>query len=233
MAVRQMQDEPIEAASSPCSANEEMLGFAPVCDIREVAALVLAGGEGRRMGGGKPARLLAGRPLLCFALDAARRHGGPIALGVRQPNQIASFAGVEMITDSSGIAGPLAALSSGLQWARAKGCRYLLSMPCDAPFLPCDLVARLHARALRDDASIVLPSSLDRLHPACGMWRTDIAPALSIYAQSGRASLIGLAEGVGYVVEAWPPSAHDPFFNVNAPEDLIVAEQRLAQPHFE
>ncbi len=210
-----------------------MLGFAPVGDIGEVAALVLAGGEGRRMGGGKPARLLAGRPLLSFALDAARRHGGPIALGVRQLDQIAPFAGVETITDSPGMAGPLAALSAGLQWAHAKGRRFLLSMPCDAPFLPCDLVARLYARALRDDARVVLPSSLERLHPACGLWRTDIAPALSTYAQSGRASLIGLAEAVGYVVEAWPSGAPDPFFNVNAPKDLVVAERRLAQPHFE
>ncbi|MBT9445202.1 MAG: molybdenum cofactor guanylyltransferase [Hyphomonadaceae bacterium] len=224
--------EPIEVASSPCSASEELLGFTPMGDVSDVAVFVLAGGEGRRMGGGKPARLLAGRPLLSVALEAARRHGGPIAIGVRRLDQIAPQDGVEMIADTPEIAGPLAALSAGLQWARAKGRRYMLSVPCDAPFLPHDLASRLYARA-RPDARIVIPSSLGRLHLACGLWRTDIGPALSVYAQSGRASLTGLAEAVGYAVEAWPPGAPDPFFNVNTPDDLVVAEGRLAHPHFE
>ncbi len=228
-----MCDAMIAVASSPCNANEKTLGFTPTEGVGDVAAFVLAGGEGRRMGGGKPARRLAGRPLLSFALDAARRHGGPIAIGVRWQDQIAPQAGVETITDTPDIAGPLAALSAGLQWAHARGRRYMLSIPCDAPFLPRDLAARLYARARREDAGVVLPSSLERLHPACGLWRTDIGPALSAYAQTGRASLTGLAETVGYAVEAWSPGAPDPFFNLNTPDDLVVAEERLAQPHFE
>ena len=71
-----------------------------------IAAVVLAGGEGRRISGGKPHRRLGGRTLLERALERARALSPDVALAVREPGQ-AGGAEVEVLTDAPGIEGPL------------------------------------------------------------------------------------------------------------------------------
>jgi molybdopterin-guanine dinucleotide biosynthesis protein A len=65
------------------------------------------------------------------------------------------------------------------------------------------------------------------------MWRTSVIAQMPTYLSSGRRSLTGFAEHVGYTVEDWGSPARDPFFNINTADDLAHAEAWLAQPHFE
>jgi molybdopterin-guanine dinucleotide biosynthesis protein A len=65
------------------------------------------------------------------------------------------------------------------------------------------------------------------------MWRTSVIDQLPDYLSSGKRSLIGFAEHIGYAVEDWGAPARDPFFNINTLDDLSTAEKWLAQPHFE
>jgi molybdopterin-guanine dinucleotide biosynthesis protein A len=199
--------------------------------LPEIAALVLAGGEGRRMGGGKQARLLGSRRLLDYAIASATRHGGPVAISVRDPAQAPP--GVEFVIDSERAEGPLAGLVAGLAWAERSGASFLLTVPCDAPFLPGDLAVRLLDRLRQTEAMVALPLSAGRLHPSCGLWRIDALMHAAAYIATGRASLHGLAEFVGLAVEDWGAPERDPFFNVNTPEDLAIAKVWLAQPHLE
>jgi molybdopterin-guanine dinucleotide biosynthesis protein A len=195
--------------------------------------LVLAGGEGKRMGGEKPQRLLAGRPLLDFALDAARRSGRQIAIGVRSASQLALRNDAVLVLDEAEIPGPLASLAAGLKWAAANGAEQLQTFPCDAPFLPYDLSDRLDRRMALAAAPVALPASGGRLHPACALWSVSVLSSLSAYLATGRRSLMGLAEYAGFAIEDWGAPERDPFFNVNTQENLCTAERWLDQPHLE
>lgn len=222
--------ENLEVASSPCAAAEDDWGFASGLDL---VVLVLAGGEGKRMGGAKPERMLAGRRLIDHAINAARRYGEQVAIGLRAADQISAPDDLECVIDQPGIDGPLAGLAAGIAWAKRVRARCLLTIPCDAPFLPHDLARRLQTRLETSSAAVVLPASHGRWHPSSALWRVGVLDQLPHYLASKRRSLIGLAEHVGHAVEDWGAPECDPFFNVNTPEDLSTAESWLVQPHLE
>ena len=190
-----------------------------------VAVVILAGGEGRRIGGDKPIRRLGTQSLIERALAYAQRLSAVVALAVREPDQLAD-APVERILDMPGIAGPLAGLGSGLQFTAQLELPMLLTLPCDTPFLPADLLLRL-SDALSVDALASVPASGGQLHPACALWRVEALDRLHAYLETGRASLSGFAEQAGFVEIDWPADPFDPFFNINSAEDLARAEELL------
>jgi molybdopterin-guanine dinucleotide biosynthesis protein A len=140
---------------------------------------------------------------------------------------------MEFVIDSERAEGPLAGLVAGLAWAERSGASFLLTVPCDAPFLPGDLVVRLLDRLRQTGAIAALPMSAGRLHPSCGLWRIDALMDAAAYIATGRTSLRGFAELVGLAVEDWGAPERDPFFNVNTLEDLAIAKGWLGQPHLE
>ncbi|ODT63210.1 MAG: hypothetical protein ABS77_04650 [Phenylobacterium sp. SCN 69-14] len=185
--------------------------------------VLLAGGEGRRMGGAKPLRLLDGRPLLDHGLRIARAQGpGPLAVAVRTPGQVGGRSDVPLLLDPVDCVGPLAGLASALAFAEACGAGQVLTLPCDAPRLPLDLGARL-AGALAPGDQVAMAFSRGRLHPTCALWRVSTRAALDAYRASGGRSLKGLAQGAGVSVVDWGEPDPDPFVNLNTPEDLAAA----------
>jgi molybdopterin-guanine dinucleotide biosynthesis protein A len=167
--------------------------------------LILAGGEGRRIGGGKPLRMLGGVTLLDRALAIARRWSDDVTVADGR-------------TDAPGIEGPLGAVAAALDLGGD-----LLTIPCDMPFLPEDLPARLG----RTSEPAALAESGGRLHPVCALWRAPAANGLAAYVASGRRSLHGFAEAVGYAPVAWGTDRIDPFFNINDADDLARAAALL------
>ena len=170
--------------------------------------VILAGGAGRRIGGGKPQRLLAGETLLERALQRARTWSDEVLVAAREGGDIA---------DDPAIEGPLGGVAAAL---RPGG--DLLTIPCDMPFLPDDLPARLTS-----EAPVTVAASGGRLHPVCALWKTGAREALPAYLATGRRSLTGLAEKAGYQVVDWPIEPFDPFFNINDAADLARAEDLL------
>lgn len=197
-----------------------------------IVAAILAGGKGARMGGRKPERELRGRSLLKWVAACARAQTSLIAVVVRGKNPTA-VAGVRVLRDDPHLLGPIAGLKTALVWARREGATWLLTLPCDTPFAPSDLAARLRCAADGARAPASLASSGDLLHPACALWRTDLGESLDAYAESGRSSLTGLAEAVGYVAVDWPTLPLDPFFNINTLADLAESERIAAHAHLE
>lgn len=184
-------------------------------------AVVLAGGEGRRMGGGKPPRAWGGRPLLAQALDLARSYAPDVAVAVRDAGQAGWGAGIPLLFDPPDIGGPLAGLASALDFGRRHGAAWVQTLACDMPYLPVDLSDRL-ARALGAGVGAVLPVSDGRLHPVCGLWRVASRERLEAYLATGRSSLRGFAEHVGLREVAWEVAGPDPFINLNTLEDLAA-----------
>ncbi len=196
--------------------------------------LVLAGGLARRMGGGDKARLRIGgatilqRVLACIAPRCERviinANGDP-----------ARFAdtGLPVVADSvPDFAGPLAGILAGLDWAatHAQDCQWLLSVPGDCPFLPKDLVARLHKARIAAGTPLACARSGEWRHPVVGIWpvalREDLRRALI---DDGLRKIEIWTARHGVAIADWPAEPVDPFFNVNTPEDAARATDIVAQ----
>jgi molybdopterin-guanine dinucleotide biosynthesis protein A len=192
----------------------------------KAAVAVLAGGEGSRIGGGKPLIRLGGTTLVEQAFELANSWSNLAVVVLRSKDQIGSHQ-LPWIADAPGIAGPLAGLSAGLAWAREQDMDLLMTIPCDMPFLPKDLPDRLQEQIGGFGAAIA--SSSGNLHPVCGLWRTAAVDSIPDYCASGRRSLRGFAQKLGFVDVEWPVSSRDPFFNINSPADLAIAGEMLGR----
>jgi len=197
--------------------------------------LVLAGGLARRMGGGDKALIeIGGVAILDRVLDRLRGTCQPIVLNANgDPARFARHR-LPVIADSiPDYAGPLAGILAGLDWAaaHAPGVEWVVSVPGDCPFLPRDLVGRLHAERAGQGTPLACARSGEWRHPVVGLWhvglRDDLRHALA--AEGLRKIEIWTARH-GIAIATWPEQPFDPFFNVNTPEDAAQAD-RVAKQH--
>ena len=193
--------------------------------VRDFVVLVLAGGEGSRIGGGKPLRRLGGETLASRAVAAARNWSDDVRVAVRSPGALGAL-DAEELSDDPAVEGPLGGLAAGLRFARGAAREAVLVIPCDMPFLPADLAPRLAGGI--GEAAAAVASSGGHLHPVCALWRVEALDRLPDYLATGRRSLHGFAEAVGHVVIEWPVAPSDPFFNINSEADLRAAQSRQA-----
>jgi molybdopterin-guanine dinucleotide biosynthesis protein A len=195
-----------------------------------VAAVLLAGGLSRRMGGGdKNLRLLGGRPVLAHVIERVRPQVAALALNANgDPARFAVY-GLPVVPDSvEGFAGPLAGVLAGLDWAidAAPDCGWLLSAPTDAPFLPEDLVRRLLDASAAAD--VVVAASGGRAHPVAALWAAPLRAPLRAALEGGVRKVEDFTRNWRVRAVAFPAEPVDPFFNLNRPEDLNEAERLLA-----
>ena len=176
------------------------------------------------MGGGKPLRLLGGKRLIDHAEALASQWSRIVAVAARSAAQV-GHTRFPQITDDDSIEGPLAGLAASLRLAREEACDAVMTIAADMPFLPPELAGRLSREIGSHHAAIA--SSGSYLHPVCGLWRVATLEQLPDYLHSGRRSLKGFAEAVGFARVEWPLGSPDPFMNINSAEDLAKAEAIL------
>ena len=201
---------------------------------RRTVGLVLAGGLARRMGGGDKALIrIGGAAILDRVLAVLRGRCDPIILNANgDPARFARY-GLPVIADSvPDFAGPLAGILAGLDWAaaHAPGTEWVVSVPGDCPFLPADLVDRLHAARTEAGTPLACARSGDWRHPVVGLWRVDLRDDLrhALTVEDLRKIEIWTARH-GIAIASWPDQPVDPFFNVNTPDDLAAAERAAKQ----
>jgi molybdenum cofactor guanylyltransferase len=187
--------------------------------------LVLAGGLARRMGGGDKALIRIGNETI---LERTLAHFAPQVSGVvlnanGDPARFAASS-LPVVADSvPDFAGPLAGILAGLDWVAAKkpGLEWVVSVPGDCPFLPRDLVAKLHEAREREGKTLACAHSGDWRHPVVGLWqvglREDLRRAVTV--EDLRKIEVWTARH-GVALADWPIEPVDPFFNVNTPEDV-------------
>ena len=195
--------------------------------------LVLAGGLARRMGGGDKALIrIGGETILQRALARLTPQVDGVVLNAN--GDLARFAafGLAVVADSvPDFAGPLAGILAGLDWVAANkpDIAWVVSVPGDCPFLPRDLVTRLHEACAAENKPLACAHSGDWRHPVVGLWqvalREDLRHAITI--EDLRKIEVWTARH-GVALADWPTEPVDPFFNVNTPEDVAMATRLAA-----
>jgi len=199
--------------------------------------LVLAGGLARRMGGGDKALLRIGAAtILERVLERLTPQCARLILNANGDPERFAFTCLPVIADEvPDFAGPLAGVLAGLDWAAAHApdIAWVASVPGDCPFLPRDLVARLHAAREQAGQPLACARSGEWRHPVVGIWpvalRADLRHAL-VHENLHKIEVWTARHGVA--IADWPPTPVDPFFNVNTPADAAEAD-RIATQHAE
>jgi len=187
----------------------------------DVTGIVLAGGLGRRMGGvDKGLVELDGRPMVAHVIERLSPQVGTIVINANQnADRYAAF-GVPVVADAvQGFAGPLAGLHAGL--ARTST-RYAATVPCDSPFLPGDLVARLGAGLAAADAQLAVARTFEQPHPVFALVRTDVLAHLAAFLSGGGRKIDAWYASLRIVEVAFDDCA-EAFRNINTRDELDAA----------
>ncbi len=200
--------------------------------------IILAGGLARRMEGADKAllRVKGETNLSRLAARLAPQCAGLVVNANGDPARFEPF-GLPVVADKvPGFAGPLAGVLAGLDYVAATrpDVAYAVSIPVDTPFAPRDFVARLLAAREAACAEIAVAASGGRVHHAAALWPVALHGALrKALVEEDLRKVSGFIGRYKSVEVDWPVAPYDPFFNVNRPEDLPLAEEiaeRLTAP---
>jgi molybdopterin-guanine dinucleotide biosynthesis protein A len=198
-----------------------------------IPGVLLAGGLARRMGGGdKPMRQIGGRTILDRVMARLTPQCDGLLLNANgDPTRFASF-GLPVIADTvENFPGPLAGILAGLDWLAANRPEvpWMLSAAADCPFLPRDLVARLHRTRAQQEAQLAVAASGGQSHPVIGLWsvglRGELRHALVV---EGVRKIDRWTARYALATVNWPAEPLDPFFNANTVDDIAEAERLAA-----
>lgn len=188
-----------------------------------VTAVILAGGQARRMGGAdKGLLLLNGRPLIAWVVERILPQVDELIISANRNQERYAQFGFAVISDEiPDYAGPLAGLHRAMLTARNA---LILSVPCDTPFLPIALVSQLTTALSRESAQIAIPRAGDRTHHAVMLCQKSLAPNLATYLESGERKVMEWQRRLNQVVVPFDEAGA--FTNFNTPEDLEKATGR-------
>lgn len=174
----------------------------------------------------KGLQLLAGRPLAAHVIERLAPQVGALLVNANRNHEAYAALGHPVIADTlAGFAGPLAGLQAGLAACRTP---LLATVPCDAPLLPDDLIARLMAGLAESAAPAAAAFADGRLQPAFMLCRREVADKLERYLESGGRRIHTWLEGIG--VCAVPFADSKAFINVNTPSELAQLEVQPCPP---
>jgi molybdopterin-guanine dinucleotide biosynthesis protein A len=186
-----------------------------------VTGIVLAGGQGRRMGGvDKGLVELDGAPMVARVLARLVPQVDEVLINANQNlDRYAAF-GYPVVPDAvGGFAGPLAGLHAGMTRA---GCELVVTVPCDSPFFPGDLVARLERALESGGSALAVARTFDQPHPVFCLARRTLLPHLAAFLEAGGRK-IDLWYSTLAVAEVAFDDESDAFRNINTADELAAA----------
>lgn len=199
-------------------------------DPNKIAGVVLAGGRSQRMGGRNKALLaLSGKPMIARAADRLAPQVATVAVNANGDPALFDPFGKAVFADViGGYLGPLAGILSAMRWAEKQEAEYshVVTVAADTPFFPDDLVSRLAGHA-KTPETIVMARTPDGPHPVFALWPVLLAGDLADWLERGETLKVrAWAESHDLAYCDFPLRADgvDPFFNVNTPDDLAIAE---------
>lgn len=190
-------------------------------DIHQITGLILAGGRGTRMGGvDKGLREFRGAPMALHAIMRLSPQVGTLMINANQNIGPYESFGLPVWPDEmGGFEGPLAGVQTGLIHCETD---YMVTAPCDSPFLPEDLVARLGDALAEQDAEIAVAVTGEgetrQPHPVFSLMKTSLLPHLTAYLQGGGRKIETWYRSLRFVEVVFPDEAG--FRNINTLEEL-------------
>jgi len=196
---------------------------APV-PVPGVTGVILAGGMGRRMGGvDKGLVALDGKPMVEHVLARLAPQVDAVLINANQNLERYARLGVPVVPDAiPGFAGPLAGLHAGLAAATTE---FVATVPCDSPFLPHDLVARLMADLVAHRAELAVARTFDQPHPVFALVRRRVFAHLASFLDGGGRKIDAWYATLATVETAFDDEA-DAFRNINTGAELAAAARR-------
>jgi len=206
--------------------------MSPHIAASDITGLVLAGGQGSRMGGvDKGLQLLGDLPLALHALQRLRPQVGTVMVNANRNLLEYEFLGAPVFPDASGdFAGPLAGFLAGLTYCETP---FLLTVPCDVPEFPMDLAERLGEVLVREHADIAMAASLEgdgvvHRQPVFCLMRVELRDDLERFVAEGGRKVGAWVERHTAVVVPFEQAGA--FANVNTLEELEAFKSRRAGP---
>ena len=187
----------------------------------DITGVVFAGGQGRRMGGvDKGLVELDGRALVAHVIERLAPQVGELVINANQNRDRYAAFGYPVVADLiPDFAGPLAGLHAAMAGATTP---YIVTSPCDSPFLPADLVARLALALAATPLDLAVARTFDQPHPVFSLVRTDVRPHLEAFLLGG-----------GRKIDAWYATLRvadvrfddeaDAFRNINTAAELAAS----------
>ena len=181
-----------------------------------VSGIVLAGGLGRRMGGvDKGLQPLRGKPMVQWVLERLRPQVAEVLINANQNLETYATFGHKVVPDSiAGFAGPLAGLHAGL---KAAANPLVVTVPCDSPFLPADLVSRLNG-SLKDH-DLAVAKTGPQPHPVFALMKRQVRESLEAFLASGGRKIDTWYAALKVVEVSFDDEA-DAFRNINTLDEL-------------
>ena len=203
--------------------------------MNKPAGVVLAGGRSSRMGVTRKALLkLNGQPLLKHVIDRLADHLHPLLLSCESDTSDFDSYGLTIVPDLlPDYRGPLTGLYSALQYLCDEGQdNGLVLCPCDAPFLPDNLVQVLLDADQSDHKPVIAISYQGVLQPTFSLWQDYHLPDIrQAVVEEGRGGIQHLLTSLPHKIVEWATAEPPPFFNVNTPEELESAKLWLDRMH--
>jgi len=188
-----------------------------------VTGVILAGGQGRRMGGvDKGLKVLRGKPMVAWVLERFAPQVDEVLINANQNLERYAALRHRVIPDEiAGYAGPLAGLHRGLTEAAYA---LVATVPCDSPFLPSDLIQRLRGAIYNTESDVAVAKTADQPHPVFCLCRKSVLPGLTKFLAGGGRKIDAWYASLKVVEVAFDdnPGA---FSNINTEEELLALER--------
>ncbi|PKO86895.1 MAG: molybdenum cofactor guanylyltransferase MobA [Betaproteobacteria bacterium HGW-Betaproteobacteria-12] len=184
----------------------------------KITGVILAGGLGRRMGGiDKGLQELRGQPMVHWVVERLAPQVDELLINANQNGERYAAFGHRVVPDQiPDFAGPLAGLHAALAAATHP---LVATAPCDSPFLPADLIARLHAALVAAKADLAVARTFDQAHPVFCLCRREVLPHLTEFLQSGGRKVDRWYSTLNIVEVPFDDEA-EAFENINTREEL-------------
>lgn len=187
-----------------------------------ITGIILAGGLARRMGGKDKGLInVAGKPLIEYVIEALRPQVNSLIINTNRNLDSYKNYGVPIVVDSvSGFHGPLAGMASCMCVVDRE---YMVTVPCDSPNLPDDLVTRMYAGLTGENAEISVAHDGNYIQPVFALMKTNLLDSLLEFLDGGDRKISNWFEKHRLATVDFSDKP-ETFININTPEDIKQAE---------
>lgn len=192
--------------------------------MEDITGIILAGGKGQRLGGIDKGLLnLHGKPLIEYAMAMLQPHVKSLLISANRQLDVYARYGVTVIRDANASNGPLCGIASALAHVHT---RYAMTIPCDCPFLPADLVLRMYQELTSQHADIAVAHDGERLQSVCLLFNTSLKTSLDNYLADGDRQAHRWVTQQHHVTVDFSLQKGS-FMNINTQEEYALAESHI------